>query len=176
MKQLCKSLLALRCFPRSHTEAQHQWHQKHSSKNSNLKLMMVTTKLQVQSSCSCLRGESVHLFQCISDFHWALRLSALSLQMASQLAALTLSLPELCCRGTRSHPPPGPLCQPAGAGLLTPPTLPGTFTPAREVAPHLWSLIKAVTPQSLSLRLTCTWSHRSTIKLFDQDWCVVQVS
>lgn len=82
--------------------------------------------MQVQSHCLYLLVEIVA--QYISELHSALRLSALSLQMASQLAALTLSLPKLCHQGARYHPVPRPLCQSARASLLTPPTLMGTFT------------------------------------------------
>lgn len=88
--------------------------QKYCSKNCNLKLSHI--KLQVESNCLCvfLGREYSTSLRCVR----ILRLSALSVQMASQLAALTLlSLPDLShrsnwcchritlsvCRGEPSH-------------------------------------------------------------------------
>lgn len=58
------------------------------SKNSNLKLKEITRSFWLRKAALCFGGENIR--QYISKFYSALRLSALSLQMASQLAALSL--------------------------------------------------------------------------------------
>lgn len=104
MGHLCKSFTNPRGLPNPKHNINDT--EKYCSKNSDLRLIIVTTSFRLSQAACASVCESVHILQYISELHSALRLSALSLQMASQLAALTLSLAEDCRGGTRYHPCP----------------------------------------------------------------------